>query len=63
MKSKIATVRDWGKPKYLDGAQMQYAVYEGGYFGGKMIAYVGDKEHAEKIAKLFGSKVVWSKKE
>jgi hypothetical protein len=39
-------VQDWGKPEYLDGAQMQYAVV-----GKKGTAYFSNKEDAHLFAK------------
>lgn len=41
------TVKDWGRPEYLDGAQMQYAVTNEKTWS---IAYVGNLADAELFA-------------
>lgn len=50
---KIISLIDYERSEYLDGSMMQYCIEEGFYPGGRVIAYVGNKNDALKIAKLF----------
>lgn len=42
-----AFVKDEGRAVYLDGAQMQYVVYQKGGFP---VAYLAERKHAELLA-------------
>jgi hypothetical protein len=44
---------DWGKPEYLDGAQMQYHVETKGY---EHAAYFSNKEDAEMYAEALSNR-------
>lgn len=52
------TVKDYGRPEYLDGAQVQFMVLRGDYPAGNVIAYVDNRDDALKIAQLFGDEVI-----
>lgn len=54
-----ARVLDHGKPEYLDGAQCQYSIERGEpYPNSDTLAYVFDKDLAEKIAAFLNDTVV-----
>ena len=46
----LVTIKDYGRPEYLDGAMMQYSVVLGEYLKGETIAHCETLEHARLLA-------------
>lgn len=57
MKQRV-TIKDYGRPEYLDGAMMQYTVVIGEWPSGNIIAYCTTIETARKIAHALGETVI-----
>ena len=55
---ELVTIRDWGSPEYLDGAQMQYCIVIGEYPKGETVAYCDSLEVARVIANALGNQVI-----
>lgn len=53
----LVTIKDYGRPEYLDGAQMQYCIMAGEYPRGQVIAYCDDLTIARYIAQALSETV------
>lgn len=54
---KVASLKDHGRPEYLDGAQMQYSVHDDLYPNGNPLAYFANKDDAIAFCKCVAKKV------
>lgn len=52
------TIKDYGRPEYLDGATMQYAVVIGEWPEGHTVAYCTTLETARTIAHALSETVI-----
>ncbi len=58
MMEEFVTIKDYGRPEYLDGAMMQYVVVIGSYPNGHTVAYCETIEIARTMAHALGKTVI-----